>query len=217
MNKVLNFYEKSDKLEVIPFLEPSGVSTNRMHSYQDILMQMNMLNDCFYRVRNLYDFIVIIDPDEIIMPVHGNDKTWEEMLKHVNLAEKRCSYPAQNVYYPNTDAKLFPEIPKYNYMLQHVQRSVNFSPISHSVKSFFLPEKIIVVHNHNALFSWYEYLKPSWIGWIPTNVSQMSHYRDSVGDNFKKTIEDALIWKYAEELIDAVNRTLAAVKYEDEL
>ena len=217
MKKVLDFYEKKEILEVMPFLEPSGVSTSRMHSYQDMLLQMNMLNDCFYRVRNLYDFIVIIDPDEIIMPVDSDDKTWEEMLKHVNLTEKRCSYPSQNLYYPNTGAKLFPEIPKYNYMLQHVQRSVNFSPISHSVKSFYLPEKIIVVHNHNALLSWYDYLKPSWIGWIPTNVSQMNHYRDSVGDNFKKTVEDASIWKYAEELIDAVNRTLMAVDYEDKV
>jgi Glycosyltransferase family 92 len=217
MKKVLNYYEEKDIIEVIPFLEPSGISTSKMHSRQDWMLQMNTLNDCFYRVRNLYEILVIIDPDEVIVPVLESDRTWNEMLKHVNLTEKRCSYQAQNVYYPETGAKLFPEIPKHNYMLQHVQRSVNYSKTGHSVKSFFLPEKIIVVHNHNALYSWYDYLKPSWIGNFPTNISQMSHYRDSVDKAFNQTTVDLTLWKFADKLIRAVSGTLREVQFEDEI
>lgn len=215
MQEVLNYYEEKGIIEVIPFLEPSGVSTTQMHSYQDFLLQMNMLNDCFYRVRNLYELLVIIDPDEVIVPVRGNDRTWDEMLKHVDLSEKRCSYQSQNVYFPETGAKLNPYIPYNNYMLQHVQRSVNYSTFGYSVKSFFLPEKIVVVHNHNAFFSWYEGLKVSWIGFLTTDVSQLNHYRDVVNENFRETAADTTLWKYKNELINAVKETLMAVNFDE--
>lgn len=216
LRKVLDYYEENEIIEVFPFLEPSGVSTSQMHSYQDILLQMNILNDCFYRVRNVYELLVIIDTDEVIVPVRENDKTWDDMLTNVDMTDEfTCSYQSQNVYYPETGAEFYSDIPKHNYMLQHVQRSVNFSSPGYSVKSFYVPDNIIVVHNHNALFSWRGEVTFSWTGVIPTEISQLSHYRDSVSGNFTETLLDTTIWKFKEELIRAVNRTLSAVNFDD--
>lgn len=214
MKTFLDFYEEKGIVEVFPFLEPSGVSTSKMRSNQSRLLQKNMMNDCFYRVRNLYELLVILDPDEVIMPVMESDKTWDDMLKHVNLKDKKCSYASQNVYYPEVEANLYPEIPKHSYMLQHVQRSVNYSKFGDAVKSFFIPDKIVVVHNHHALFSWYSGLKRSRLGSFPTNVSQLSHYRDAVGKDFMKTRLDTTIWKFKEKLISAVNQTLTEVNFD---
>jgi hypothetical protein len=216
MKKILDYYEEIGVMEVLPFLEPSGVPTTVMHSYQDMLLQMNILNDCFYRYRNMYDFLVLIDPDELIVPVQANDRTWEDILLRANLTEKRDCYRSQNVYYPETEAKLFPDIPKHNYMLQHVLRSVNMPPFGHNVKSFYLPEKIIVIHNHYALFSYYSGLRGSWLGDIPVNISQNSHYRDKVEPKFQATVEDKTLWKYRDELMEAVDEVLGKFEVFDE-
>jgi hypothetical protein len=213
--KVLDYYESEGFVEVIPFLEHSSVSTNQMHSYQDLLMQMNMLNDCFYRIRNVYDFLVLIDPDEVIVPVQTSDQTWDQMLHRVDLTEKRCSYQSQNFFYPPTRS-IFSEVPRHNYMLQHVQRSSKMSNFGSSVKSFYLPEKILVVHNHNALLSWYSSeVRKSWIGAIPVNLSQNSHYRDKVDEQFRETIEDKTLWKYKDALVKAVNEVMEIVGYKE--
>lgn len=214
MKAFLDFYEEKGIVEVFPFLEPSGVSTSKMRSNQSRLLQKNMMNDCFYRVRNLYELLVFLDPDEVIIPVMESDKTWDDMLRHVDLDSRKCSYASQNIYYPDKGANFYHDIPKYNYMLQHVERSVNGSKFGDAIKSFFVPDKIVVVHNHHALFSWYSGLKRSRLGYFPANVSQLSHYRDVVGKAFKETRLDTTIWKFKDKLVSAMNQTLNEVKFD---
>lgn len=210
--KVLDYMEEKQLIRMWPYLEPSGISDMDPYGTQIFMLQSNVLNDCFYRIRNLYEYVVILDPDEVIMPVLEADHTWEDIMNHfkdMNMIPDGIR--ADNFYYPNIGAEPIPDVPSYHYMLQHIQRSVNYSGIGVASKSFHVPGDIKVTHNHCPLSC---LTHDCWCNGMPMDIAQLSHYRDFVDDeSFNATIEDKLMWKFKDELIEAVRETLDATKF----
>lgn len=210
--KVFQYMEGQKLIEMWPFLEPAGIPNMQAYGTQHFLLEMNMLNDCFYRIRNLYEYVVVLDADEVIMPVLETDRNWMDILISFNKSINPASYCFENVYYPNTEAEPVAGVPNYHHMLQHIQRSENFSFPGQAVKSFNVPEDIKVIHNHYALFCFSNH--HCWCYGMPTNISQLSHYRDHMdSESFLVTVESKLMWKYKDELIRDVKETIEATNF----
>lgn len=206
--KIVNYFEEKGFVETWPYLDPSGISDSTFATAQTNLVEMNILTDCFYRVKNLYDYVVVLDFDEVIMPVNEDDFTWKDIIKRVKFSNYLDGLISQNVYYPDIGSSTFEDIPNYMYMLRHTQRSQTYSTnIQMLYKSFFRTERVLTVHNHSPLQCLTK-TKRCCRHFIPHNISQSNHYRSHVdGDNFKVIRVDNTIWKYKDELIKAVQET----------
>jgi hypothetical protein len=205
MFEIINYFEKKGLVEAWQYLNPTGNNRER-------LLQVTTQTDCFYKVMNLYDFVAILDMDELIMPVMKEDMTWEDIIRRANVSEYRDAYVSQNVYYPEVGAKPVEEIPKYMYMLQHIERSKNFSKSSDALKSIVGTERVLAIHTHmphRCIYPKPYRYKCNYFD-FPRNISQNSHYRDHMDKNttFNVTQEDKTLWKYKDRLMQAVQKTL---------
>ena len=80
IDSILNFYSRKRLAEVAPWnisQFPSG-SENEMH----YLGQHAAMNDCLMRVKNISEFVVNCDLDEVIVP-HSNLTTWLDVTKRL--------------------------------------------------------------------------------------------------------------------------------------
>jgi hypothetical protein len=119
--RVARYYEKQGFMVLQQFLEPSGASRAKTHNYNAQMSEMSIYNDCFYKVKNLFEYVVVIDHDEIIVPNHKDDKTWSDMINRLKDEKGYDSYAFQWVtYHPNITSHLR-DVPSYYYMLQHVR------------------------------------------------------------------------------------------------
>lgn len=127
LNKVLKYLEEKEFIENLLFLEPSGIP-DVFDTPEGYSNEMAMLNDCFYRNRNLYEYIVIIDPDEVIVPTNANDMDWQSMVERVLDSSSRDfdSLVFDMVIFPHLEKNQVEGIPEYHYMLQHVKVSLSF-------------------------------------------------------------------------------------------
>jgi hypothetical protein len=123
LSRITRYYEQEGFIEAIPFKEPSGVSNARLHVRDSLFLELSVVNDCFYRVKNLYDFVAILDPDEIFLPLKESDRNWHDLLKNFEDYPKTDGYAIRSVMYPPGDGKVHDSIPGYMYMLQHTQVS----------------------------------------------------------------------------------------------
>ena len=138
--KVLKKLERKGIIEVWPFLEPSDIYENKPYTIQRFLIEMASINDCLYRTMHLYEYIAFIDPDEVIIPVRKEDRTWSDLLQNFEPIDRRFyhSISAENLYFPPNDQTPFSDIPKYHYMLQNVQvKYLKFKLISNAFKTIF--------------------------------------------------------------------------------
>ena len=62
-------------------------------------------NDCLYKNMYKYEFIALLDIDEVIMPTHEEDTTWHDLMVRVLEKSKKIrnstypSYNVRNVYF----------------------------------------------------------------------------------------------------------------------
>lgn len=111
ISKVLNYYKKDGLVEVTPITLPGDqpnlpgfrhlyLKKKLTHKRQNELIPYN---DCLYRNLYSYDYIALLDIDEIIMPLTHD--TWHDMMAQVentSQSEKnysRASYNVRNVYF----------------------------------------------------------------------------------------------------------------------
>lgn len=120
--KVMNYFEDKNFLEMKPFLEPAG-SFYILRSWATRALERNLLNDCFYRNKNLYKYIVVLDPDEIIMPVKKTDHNLTALMKNFKDAEIWDYFYFQYFFFKNNDSLLNNDVPKQFYMLRHIKVS----------------------------------------------------------------------------------------------
>lgn len=206
--EIVKYFEEQGVVEALPYFRMSG-------EWQQSLTEVNVLTDCYYRVKNLYDYVAILDFDEVIMPVNESDFTWEDIITRVNSSEYRDAYVSQNVYYPEVGAEPLEEVPKNMYMLQHIQRSQNFPGFGFAIKSIVGTERALTMHNHVPRHCWID-SKITRCNTIPVskNISQNSHYRREMeAGKFNVTIVDKTIWKFKDLLIKAVQKAVKATKF----
>jgi len=104
------------------------------------------------------------------------------------------------------------------HMLQHVQRSRNYTKPGHYVKCFHRTDRVIALHNHFPLACLGGCLSYS----IGTADAQLQHYRaDCVGplrkqcetEYKKNAVVDTTIWRYKEELTARATHTLVQLGF----
>ena len=167
IKKALDYYEAENWIDVknttyptyfpnMPLAEVPSYLKKHIHAKRQ--WELLPYNDCFYRNLYLYDYIALLDIDEVIMP-SMNYSSWELMMEAaVNTSLRvrnitRASYNFKTVYFlDEMQPKSLANIPDYLHMMQHVVRSSDvIKPKNYYDKSFFNPEKVLLVHNHTPL------------------------------------------------------------------
>ncbi|KAL1415404.1 hypothetical protein MTO96_006829 [Rhipicephalus appendiculatus] len=149
ISKTLQYYQQKGLVELTPITLPGdqpnlpGLRHNflRMKVTCKRQNELNPYNDCLYRNLYSYKYIILLDVDEVIIPVQHH--TWKQLMSDVvpmSLYLKHytwASYHVRNVYFlddmMNEDAKHTTRemgIPGYMHMLQHAYRAKNFSKAS---------------------------------------------------------------------------------------
>ena len=219
MMKILKYYEKAGKVEVIMFTLPKS----KIGLYHN---EMLAINDCFYKNVNKYKFVTSLDIDEFIMPTRFEDKTWQKLLTRVimqSLASELEKFPGYNGYevnnvYFNLDSihtgEIQPEVPSNFLFLQHIYRAKEFSPNGAGAKSFMKTDNVILIHNHRPM---------QCVGGrcnifrIPYKDARLQHYRIGCGQSISDekcnqfrnvTVRDVSLWRFKDELIKNVYKTL---------
>ncbi|CAL4133718.1 unnamed protein product, partial [Meganyctiphanes norvegica] len=219
MSMVLRYYEIQDQVQVIPMTIPGTrpnlhgliheyvkVYTHEKHVYERIPH-----NDCFYMNIHKYKYLAFFDLDEIMIPNEG--KTWSQLINAVMKKEKRnkgskyeppSAYLFQGTIYNDALRQPYgwdPDIPKHMFMLQNVYR-IPFN--SRYPKQIIDTERNLGISNH----------KPQkCIGICKTHHMQpseayISHFRTECKGKCKTVIKDTNTWKYKEELIENVEKSL---------
>lgn len=227
ITKVLDYYQQQNFVELTKITLPGNqpnlpgfrhlyLKNKLTHKRQNELIPYN---DCLYRNLYSYEYLVLLDIDEVIMPlIHDN---WSDLMKEVqrlSLAERnytRASYNVRNVYFLDDLGVGEPQmkhtehevgIPRYLHMLQHVYRSQNYTKPGQYVKCFHNTERVVSLHNHFPLSCFGTCTTYS----INTSLAHLQHYRkDCVGPlknscktDFRiYTIRDTTIFKFKNELI----------------
>eukprot|EP00095_Tigriopus_kingsejongensis_P007169 snap_masked-scaffold211_size255937-processed-gene-1.13 protein:Tk07169 transcript:snap_masked-scaffold211_size255937-processed-gene-1.13-mRNA-1 annotation:"PREDICTED: uncharacterized protein LOC103506484" len=234
VTKVLEHYVKEGKVDLTPISLP-GYQPN-MQILQHLYLKSKLnnkrqnelipYNDCLYRNIYRYEYVALLDIDEVILPLKHRD--WSGMMEAVQAAslkvknESRASFNFRNVYFmdemlnAHRPQGLYKDIPPYLHMMQHVYRSANYTKPGQYVKCFHNTEKVLILHNHFPL---------GCLGGVCTSypvsnqVGHLQHYRQDCVKSLKKScakeyknfsVEDTTIWRYKEEVIarttDALNR-----------
>lgn len=219
--KVLKYYQNRGKVELSPITLP-GHQPNipsfyhpyfHKSSWSKHFLEDMLFNDCFYRNMYNFEWLVVLDVDELIMPV-GNMKTWSEILDNVNNTFE--GYGFRNIYYFDNN-KFFnithEKIAPYLHFSNWVHRTANYSKKFHYSKSFFSTEQVVTIHNHYALScahrehcKWHE---------VSTDIARLQHYCfnkhqvKACMENPKSSVIDPNIWKYHNAI---VNRSLTTLE-----
>lgn len=203
IHRIMNFYEVKEIIEMWQFSTPIGSSPDE---FPNDLLEMNMINDCFYRIMNLYEHILILSYVEAVIPVKKSEITWHDLLQNnVNVTDKHDLYSSQSVYYRDLGAPS-PDIPRVHHMLHHIQRGKSLTSSATHLKSIINPNNVIMVSDHSSFLC---FDGPCYVHHFPANISQNSYYRvPEEGLEYEDTVKDETIWKYKAELIKRMKDTL---------
>ncbi|XP_017052086.1 uncharacterized protein LOC108095491 [Drosophila ficusphila] len=180
--------------------------------FRKSLVEAMLYNDCLYRNLYDFDFLAVVDVDEVIMPM-GDFWNWPDLLAELQSQDVNCTarsgYCFRNVYFP----KELPEdgeIPRHFHMLRHVVRVANHLSADLAAKCLHNTAHVTVLHNHFAL-SWRDACAPQQ---VPLDLGQLQHYRHVDQPETLKDpppIRDANIRRFQQQLIRnsmAVHRQL---------
>ena len=130
-----------------------------------------------------YDYIAIVDVDEVIMPLQHNN--WNDLFREINRKTPEASNNTSSFLFRHAlfmdkeeeeeeeDAVVKEEIPEWFHMMNHVYRSVRYFPPGYNEKSFHSTERTQMVHNHYGLHC----LGPCRPHHVDTSLGQLNHYR----------------------------------------
>eukprot|EP00092_Neocalanus_flemingeri_P099774 GFUD01127316.1.p1 GENE.GFUD01127316.1~~GFUD01127316.1.p1 ORF type:complete len:574 (-),score=144.49 GFUD01127316.1:85-1806(-) len=236
VTKVLDHYSSLGLVDVTPISLP-GYQPNLpvlQHMYLKSKLnnkRQNELipyNDCLYRNMYRYEYIALLDIDEVIMPIKHNN--WADMMKEVITTsmkvknETRASWNFRNVYFMDEMLDLhepdhFKDIPPYLHMMQHVYRSANYTKPGQYVKCFHNPEKALILHNHFPL---------GCLGGVctsypvDTSLAHLQHYRQDCVSTLKKSckndfksvsVKDTTIWRWKDAVIQRTTEALSKLGF----
>ncbi|XP_020807448.1 uncharacterized protein LOC110183503 [Drosophila serrata] len=159
-------------------LRPYQLLMPPLEGKQDLLRMLNevvLYNDCLYRSLYEFDYVAVVDVDEVIMPL-GRLRTWPDLLEELEAADvncsARCGYCFSNVYFPKELAP-DPKMESCFYMLAHVTRVAEHLDPGLATKCLHNTAYATVMHNHFAI-QWRESCGPQH---VDVEVGQMQHYR----------------------------------------
>ena len=154
--------------------------------YRDEIGLLNqlVLNDCLYRYMHTFKYIMILDPDEVILP--KGFSTLPEMISNLSRDNPRVTE------YHFLHAFLVTEIsfgakpdftkPSYSYFLRYRYRTqFRRNAMWHHVKSIFVADQCLTTCNHYCA-SHFDAKKKTVESFVDTSIAYQHHYRDNVKD-----------------------------------
>jgi len=236
VTKVLDYYSAKGVVDVTPLSLPGHQPNLPVLQHMYLKSKLNNkrqnelipYNDCLYRNLYRYKYIVLLDIDEVIVPIkHINWSNMMEEVVNVSLKVKnatRASWNFRNVYFMDEMLEInkpdhFQDIPDYLHMMQHVYRSQNYTKPGQYVKCFHNPERALILHNHFPL---------ACLGGVCTSypvdmtLGHLQHYRKDCVKGLKKScdrdfknasVKDTSIWKWKKQVIKGTSRTLNALGF----
>ena len=223
--KVLKYYQTAtDKItiELLTIPDDLIIEIEKHSRIQTVQNQMIALNDCLYKHMHEFKFLVPLDIDELLIPSRDEDKRWDDLLNRViEVGEPlKSSYVATSVFFltnNNHENETQPEIPSNFFFLQKVFRAKRFTGKYSGPKSFQNTELVDVMHNHFPMFCFGNETCSNIF--LNTEDARLHHYRHDCPMYFLKyrrelrndTVRDETLWKYKDEIIKNVNKTMEAL------
>ena len=160
-----------------------------------------------------YDYIAVVDIDEVIMPLkHSN---WNDLIREIKrktseASDNITSFVFRHVLFPDEMMKVEEEegkgeedIPEWLHMMRRVYRSARYFPPGHNVKSLHRADVSQAVHNHYGL-SCLGLCRPHH---VLTDLAQLNHYRRGCPasvrncSSYEKRVRDTAVWKIKDQVI----------------
>uniref|UniRef100_A0A1I7VZC9 Glycosyltransferase family 92 protein n=1 Tax=Loa loa TaxID=7209 RepID=A0A1I7VZC9_LOALO len=178
-------------------------------------------NDCFYRHIDTHKFVLILDIDEVIVPLkHDN---WSAMLDNIittfhdkNLKKiEVTSISIRNVFkFPSNISLLNSFVPPYMYMLRNRRKSETLSKPGEYGKVFINTNSIATVFNHFALHRHRADVANTL--YVEPDIAIKLHYKSKCPIESGKqcehlkyvTVDDTIMDRYAEQLTRQVTKVL---------
>ena len=222
MYKVLKFYATQGKVDIEYVTMPDGVEAYYLK--KDIIG----FNDCLYKNMYRFKYLLPIEVDEIIVPARLEDKTLPDLLKTrvipiifnsnpngaVNFIFRTAFFFQEN----NKMAAVQPEVPNDFKFLQHVYRAANFSQPGSAKKSIINADWATVIFDYHAHHCFRICHKFE----VSDEDAVVQHYsKHGCGENFsleeceafrKNSTKDITLWKYKDDIIRKVRKTVADLK-----
>ena len=177
-------------------------------------------NDCLYRNMYQYEYITLLDTDEVIVP--ANLTNWSDLMEEVvKEAGGKVSWVFRNVYFfdemlEREEGGYIKDIPPHLHMMQHVYRSDKQTPPGHYVKAFHDPSRVLTLHNHFP----FSCLAGCAFHSVSPATAQLHHYReDCVADlrsvcqeQYKNvSVRDTSIWAVRETVVREAETALTTI------
>ncbi|XP_049871795.1 uncharacterized protein LOC126370815 [Pectinophora gossypiella] len=218
ISMVLKYYEYLDVVSVIPTTRPDHTGP------KDKPVQLIAYNDCLYRNMYLYQWLVLLDIDEVIIPLR--DKNWSSLMRRVLPLStpapgkrRRSSYYASNLLFLDSlqqNHSWQDAVPCYMHMLQHVYRTREFTKRTHYVKAFHETDRVLTLHNHFPVNCLGERCSSYP---LPTKLARLQHYRAECFKPLsqickkliKQPVRDRTLWRWRDPLVMRTNKALRAL------
>jgi hypothetical protein len=240
ISKTLKYYQEKKFIDVtelsLPGSQPNSPEARRKYlkneTFERRRNEVIPYNDCMYRNMNTYQYVTLLDIDEVIMPLQHY--TWSEMMEAfkkstVESNETYGAFTFRNIYFLDdllalnqTDAhdqlSDLIDIPQHMHMLRHVRRSSHHTKPGLFIKSFFNTDNVITIHNHYpfSCFLGCEGLE------INITLAHLAHYRQDCAKTLEKTCieehrsnrtRDTTIWRYKHNLIKRTSEVLRRLNF----
>ncbi|WKY01462.1 hypothetical protein Q1695_015452 [Nippostrongylus brasiliensis] len=222
VQKVLDHYERLGKLVQIPLTLPGHspniplvrseyIARNRQQKRRHELIPYN---DCLYRHITTHRYILILDIDELVIPLkHTTYTELIDTIEHDTPSHRISSLSFSNVFkFPNKSPE--PSSPPQLYVLRNALRSRKISDPRSYGKSLTNTETVATVFNHFALHR----LSANVSGtvYVPETLAVKLHYKSNCPVESRKecaqlqtdTVIDHSLDRFAEELTRRVRRTV---------
>uniref|UniRef100_A0A0N5AL01 Glycosyltransferase family 92 protein n=1 Tax=Syphacia muris TaxID=451379 RepID=A0A0N5AL01_9BILA len=220
--RVLKYYEQKGMLTLVSLSLP-GFSPNHVFTRSNFIWRNRQqkrrhelipYNDCFYRHIDTHKYILIVDIDELVVPLRS--KNWSEMLEEIVTEQMKLrvtSLSVSNVFkFPSKVA--VSDIPEYMHMLRNRRVSKIINKKGEYGKSFTNTDSSTTVFNHFALHRQYENVLRTI--YISPDLAIKLHYKSDCPIESRRhcsifhneTVEDKSLDKFANELVKRTSRVV---------
>ena len=201
----INYYKSIGILQVIPWhLDIFQTYKGQKDTIRQNLQSV-MILDCQYRLQRYSKYIVFIDLDELIVPRLPADKTWSDMMEHLDCPLHPHSYGARQLRF----IKRFPRLDNTSLITQDVLNR-HTSIANFGVRSKYIADTTLLTGKARVHSVVRGNTNSTCI--MPPHIGALHHYKDgSLPNRENDTIEDDTMLKYQTELIARVNHVRETV------
>ncbi|KAI6192409.1 Glycosyltransferase family 92 protein [Aphelenchoides bicaudatus] len=213
--KLLDKMAESFDLKLVSFSSfiPGNVTNEpeSRHSYiwgnypQKRRNELIPYNDCFYRYSHTHDYVLLIDTDEVIVPL--KHKNWSDLIAEftTNFRKNATSLSARNVF-------KFPDKNDGIGLLGRHRRASKIQENGVSGKSFISTSTAATVFNHFALHRLHgEVVRTAY---FPVDLALKLHFKTECPIDYKKecaklkasTVEDHSLDKWQKKIVNRLEK-----------